>query len=592
MKYDAGHLMEEIRFARQELRKRGLRVQRIVEGMSGGLMLGRNGEVERLAENHYYEYLAYTLPRIVSNDPRVVVSTAKGGLARESAAAGTAAVNQWVKDTRHRVLLQRLCTDYLVGWGVAGLRLERIQGEAEQDDYQTLPAAFRIDPQDAYWDTRASSWETRQLAGYCYSRSRHDLRALAETDKTWRRTAIEALPTDHEGDEGRASNRDNRNGPRRGEVDLLEVWCPDVIDPKAPPWANGTIFTLAAGHTEFVRDPRPFFGPPWGPIYIFDAYNLPNSTLGMGPCEAVYEQVLELNRHAAALSNATASRKRIGIADALRGERDAQILKEAQDGDVVLLQGFTPQSYVQTELGGATNEQRMAILELRERLNRVSGLDDSQRGAVSGVGTATEVAVASEAAGTRIAYLSQRFSDCDEMLLRGVLWYIMHTRSLAISVKPEDVGAPPEMAGQLEVRIRGGMREGERWDDFRLDVERYSIERTSEAVLRRRAAEAMNATMMVAQAAPMIAPYTDVGRVLKLVGDAYNLPDLDSVIEADLAVQQGQQALQSGEEPTGRFEEPPSATTEAPQATGRPMLAGRSSGSRAGAAQKGAANAR
>lgn len=578
MRYDAASLIAEHSNARSILATRSQGVQEIVQQMAAGLSLNRKGDEHvRNIENHYHEYIAYIRPRIAGGAARVEVETPRGGPARVEAAAGEAAVNQWIEDTRHANLTRKLSTDFLLGWGVGGLRLDRLPGQ-ESDDYHTVPVGFRIEREDAFWDVSSTSWENRQFAGFDYTIGKYDLIERAEKEDGWDMQAVYELPVDLDGADG--PSRASGTVPRRDECVVREIWCPRVLSDSAPKWATGTIFTLGGGGKGFLREPRPFFGPPWGPIYLFDAYYIPGQSLGAAPCELVREQVEELNRHANALSRSTAQRRKISVAGLIDKE-DAVKFFTTPDGALCLLNNFKKDSWAEWEHGGATAEQRTALAELKQRLKHASGLDDAQTGAVSGVGTATENAIAAESAGVRVGDLADRFASCDELFLSGVLWYVMHTKSLRVKLRPEAVGVPAEAAPMVEITAKGGMRPGLAWSDFRLRVQKYSVGRESDAARRARIGRAVQGGLGIATVSANVAPFTDVRMLLRLLGEAENVPEIEYLVDPDAA------AALFGAEAGAQSEEPDASL--APDAeTPRPKVAPER-GNSAGKAMKGKA---
>lgn len=540
----AYHLRVEIDNARLRLEQRRTDMKRIVEGYSGRTSLQKDHSARRLIENHYHEDTALIVPRMVSGDPRVRVNTPKGGPAKLSALAGEAAVNEWCRQTQHRVFCQRIATDFNLGWGSALLHLTRRSAfDDDDDDPSAWPILARLETGDSWWDPIATSWETKAFSGYSYSVLQDELIERAQREKGWDLNIVRSLPVDAGLDELFRPD----NAPRRGEIVLRECWVPGFRLPNAPKYSNGTIFTMgvgAGGSATMPRAPMPFFGPPWGPIYLYDCHYVPGQSLGMSPCEAVQAQVEELNMHADQLSIATARRKRIGLGDKMF-ESDAQAIKDAPDGTVVLISGMDKNKFMDLELGGATAEQRQSILELRERLNRISGLDDASRGQVTGV-TATESSAATASTGIRTGYRAQRFADCDEQALRGVLWYVVHAKSLKVAVDPADVGAPPEMHGSTEVTVRGGPDAGMSFGDYSLSLDRYSMEKMSDALAQQKATEAVSLALQIGTVAPQIASFVDLRLLLKGVGEAYHIPDFEYVIDPDAAAHVGnQQAMQS-----------------------------------------------
>lgn len=551
LRHEPHHLRAEVDHARQVLRDRRLNVHRIIDGYAGRLSKvgeGQGGAARwlRLIENHYYEFVGYVAPRIVDADPVVSIGSTVPTMGELVAAFSEQTVNRWIVDSEHRQFCARIAVDALLGWGVAQLRLEARTGQSDdEEDPETWPVLEDMDTESAWWDQSARSFGTKRFSGFSYAIDRDDLIERAKKERGWNIGVVRALPTDMGLDEvGRP-----KNTPHRREVVLRELWIPDWRLANAPEHTNGTLVTLAltgeAGNPVaiFPRDPQPFFGPPWGPLYLYDIHRVPGSSLGMSPCEAVMEQVEELNRHANALSVSTARRKKIGLADS-RYAKDADLIRDAGDGEVKLIDGFDTKTFMELELGGATAEQRTALLELRERLDRVAGMSDAQRSSVTGIGSPTEVAIANESSGTRVGGISSRFMDCDEQALRGVLWYFLHERSMVSKMLASDMFGEDAQGAQLE--IRGGPTDGLAFKDFSLKLDRASMGRVSESTKNARADALLRVAGTLGQMAPMVAPFMDIEKLAEAVGKLRGLPELKGILHAQKAIATGAAMQQAG----------------------------------------------
>lgn len=571
----------EIDYARTKLRARREDMRRIVDGMAGRTRINQGSiSATRLIENHYHQYASLVVPRMCSGDPRVRVSTPRANQAKIAALAGEAYVNEWIRQTQHRILAQRLATDAVLGWGGALLHLDRRSGfDDDDDDPKAWPILTRLDQSDFWFDTIATSWQGKKYAGYDYGQDKNELIARGDKEEGWYKGTLRNLPTDiDEQDSDRP-----QDAPRRGEVRVRECWLSGFRLPNAPKNTNGTVFTLAvtggAGGSAFIRAPRPFFGPPWGPLYLYDIYYVPGQALGMSPCEAVAAQVDEVNRHAEALSASTAARKKIGVANLLNRD-DAELIRTTPEGGLALITGGTmsiKDIFGQLELAGATPEQRQALAELIERLERNSALDDAGRGRADSNVTATATATANETQGIRTGYVSQRFSDCDAEPLRGVLWYVIHHRALRMHIKPEDLGITPEFLkgkgmapdaiNQVEVEVRGGPDNGLSFEDYTLTLDRFSMERVSEGLMQQRALQLTALVQQIAATAPQTASFTDLRGLLDRLGDAFNVPDLGQILDPEKAAQLGgQMAMASmSQKPDAEYSQP-SAQMAGPKA--------------------------
>lgn len=551
---DALHLHAECVNARKQLQARRADLAHIVEGMAGRASQRNDGSVQRLIENHYHQYVALVVPRMVSGDPRAKVTTPRGGMAKLKALFGELGVNEWIRQTQHRSMCQRLATDAALGWGLGLMSLEKRSSFGEDDDDPSAWVSFdRLDQGDGWWDPLATSWQKKAFAGYHYATTRDELLERARNEPGWNAAKIKSLPLDT----GLEEIDRPKDAPRRGEIVLREMWVSGFRLPNAPKDSNGTIFTLGVSLTggEFVREPQPFFGPGWGPLYLYDIYYVPGQALGMSPCEAVMAQVEEFNTQANKLSMAIAARKKFLLGKKMDVE-DVKTILEARDGGAALMLGYANDLFKEAEIGGPSPAQVASIDTLADRLYRNSGLDDAARGLAQDPGvTATATATASASSGMRTGYVAQRFADCDEQVLRGVHWYLCHSRAIKIHIDPEEMGITPEfleernidpkLLMQMEATFRGGPDEGYKYEDFHLSLDRYSMERVSEGLMQQRTIQWAQMQMQLAQLAPAIASYTDVRQLSKAIDDAFNRSSAGDVIDPDKAAEMaGKMAMQ------------------------------------------------
>lgn len=185
-------------------------------------------------------------------------------------------------------------------------------------------------------------------------------------------------------------------------------------------------------------------------------------------------------------------------------------------------------------MGGQTDPQANWIATCRNRADRVLGMDEALRGAVSGAGTATEHSIASEAANTRIAFIKQNFINSTVKLLNGVAFYLYHDDDI---VFPIGLDAMRELGVEESelLMFQGGGHEGSDYsfEDLELEIEPYSMERASEGLAQKRALE-MHAmilnSLQLMQAFPDY-PWKDH---FNKIGNAMNAPDMAELVDQDL----------------------------------------------------------
>jgi hypothetical protein len=101
---------------------------------------------------------------------------------------------------------------------------------------------------------------------------------------------------------------------------------------------------------------------------------------------------------------------------------------------------------------------------------------------------------------------------------------------------------------------------------MQIDVDAYSMERTSEMLAQRRAVETFQVVTQAAQAMPMM-PWVKWKDLLGFLGDAQNVPQMSEFID-DSQMQQVQQSMAAPQNPQGggvpQTAAQPSPTGEAP----------------------------
>jgi len=502
-------------------------------------------------ENHVYEYLSLTIPRLVHDNPRVRVSTRRPVTQRMTAVAMQHGLNRWAKDTNVRSPLMMAGYDMLLNYGALMTVQETQPGFDDTDpDSPQWPRCYRISPKRFFVDPLALSFEQARFVGHVWIRDKEDLLDEAKDDDTWNREFIESISDDVDVDNYRDTKGTKRDVPTRKEILGYEIWVPEVQhDDELGPrdGFNGTIYTISMAQgtgdeikVDYLRDPRPYYGPPSGPYTMFGAYSVPDNAFPLSPLVAVAGQSDDLNEHVIAARRAAAQYKRMVFVDA-KNKKLAQDVASSPDNFVVPVENLDKDSIVPVELGGVTQQMISYIDMARERLDRNSGVQDAQRGVVTGDATATEVQIAEASGSLRFAYIRRQFIDAVNSAIQKVAWFMFHDERVAF---PIGIDAAEEM-GQPEPWWIGGIQTavtGERFEDLEMEVEAYSMERTNEALMQKRAMETLQ---IVTQSAPMMMqmPFLDWDSLLKIVGDAMNMPELGELIDQQ-AMQQFIQAQQ------------------------------------------------
>lgn len=527
-----------------------------------------------LPENPAYEYLSLMIPTIAFDNPRVRVKTRRPGRQKPVAKAMELGINRWVVDTQYRSHSVRMAYDMAMFMG-ASIVTETAQdryGHGAEDEaaLPTWPVVDRIPPHRFAMDPLASHWHEARWLGHMVIWDKDDLLEEAkEPDSGWDAEMVRQL-AEETGlkDAGRPNDAANR-APKRGEVVCWEVWVPEYTEkgwPGPDEGFHGGIFTVVLGQAPkdgqeaqkdgktktselaWVRKPRPFYGPRWGPYTVYGAYHEPDSPTPLAPLMAVAAQMEDLNDHARSVARSSTMYKRGVIIDS-PDKKLINNIKSTPDGYVFSGAGVEPDNIIQFEIGGVTEQQLNQFGIVKSRLDRMLAMADAQRGAVTGKGTATENTIADEASGKRLAFLKQQFTDATARELRTIAWFMYHDDRVVFPLgedAAQELGAPPQADLHFhggDVTDDGGSTErgsGATFDDLELDIEPYSMEHTSEGVLQTRM---LQGVQMVTELLPMVREYPEVQwrDVFAQVGDALNNPSMQDWVDFDKAQQMAAQ---------------------------------------------------
>jgi hypothetical protein len=327
---------------------------------------------------------------------------------------------------------------------------------------------------------------------------------------------------------------------------------------------HGTIFTVAwasedgKGQAAYLRDPRPFFGPRWGPYIVGGQYTVPDESAPLSALTANEGQIQELNNQARANNNAAQRRKTLALVDGLKPAMINK-LAAAPDGDIVAVSGIEKNKVIEIEVGGASQDAQAREFELRGRVDRNLAMGDAVRGQVSGAGTATENAIAAQANSALTSFVDMKFMQFEMRLFRSVLWYFDQDERSVLPLgreygvfvggqSPEQMsegirravkaGYMPRDQGDAMIQMLGQMTDtdeegsGMSFDDLEIHID--AVRNDGSEVQKMIAAS--NAVMQMLPAVMSI-PFWDWKSWLKRWGEAFNMPDLDQYLNLDAAAE-------------------------------------------------------
>ncbi len=527
-------------------------------------------------ENHAFEYISLMLPLLAYDNPAIAVESTDAGFDPTIAIGMEEALNQTTINDDLQTLFERVAYDAMFAYGVLITTLEETTasddagaGEGEKGEgveavpplmlprtNYLAPERFFIDPNAVSPTLNADGFDGIRFLGHRWVRDKDDLLADPRFDKE----AIKSLEADIAIQQlHRPVNAEN---PTRNEIVGYEVWVPpSKVDPTSR--ENGMIYTLAmlqdarkdapgGGKAAFIRKPRKFFGPAWGPYSLFGIYEVPGQCYPLGPIAAVAEQAEELNSHSNAAARAASREKSIVLVNSTETAAAAAI-KNAKDGETWKVPNLNSNSVISLEIGGVDAKRYEYIQSLRDRLDRNSGINDARRGNVQGKELATAIHTANDASKSREAYIQAKFQKAAAQVMRTRAWYLFQSENVVIALSP----AAGKRLNMRQPVFHGGAQDGQHqsFGSLAIRIEPYSMERPNEALLQQRTMALLEWLLQVAAQIPQM-PFMAWDQILDWVGRVYNTRTLAKMVNLPLL----QKIWQAQMQPQQQTPPPPKKT--------------------------------
>ena len=493
-------------------------------------------------ENIIGQYVSLVLPRVAYDVPRVHV-TADDPENNKRAQALELGMNQWCKRSAIRPVLQQLATDMCMTWGVGLVTPEPVKHlrRIDMGGAGLMPRIYRIAPERFFIDPAAETAREARYLGHEDKMDLDDLLVQAESDTAFDLDIVREIKAGYDKrDEDYA--RASISIPDRNEVTIIEMWIPELeIEGAKEGEHHGGLVRLiedSESSTRLAGEPKPYYGPACGPYTVFGAYTVPSDVYPLGPMTMALPLIEETNDHAKTMSLSAAAYRRLVLVDS-RGSKMAQDVASTPDMFVVPAENMDRDRVVPLEIGGVTQQQMAYQNIMAARLDRLTGMSEVIRGSISGEATATEVSTASASSSLRLGYIQRQFADQVNSLMYKAAWYIINDDTeVPLGQQAASYGLPARAKGsEMGIDLA----------EMTLDVQAYSMERTSEALQQRRAVELMQIVGNVGQQVAAM-PFINWDRLMAIVGDALNVPDMGDILNAGelkKAVEQARQAQQS-----------------------------------------------
>jgi len=558
---------EEVKAARNWRDKHLMHWKAMKERFTGPAYRHENYVEGADIENIVGQYVSLVLPRVAYDYPRIHV-TADDPQQDRRARALELMLNQWSKRSALRPTLQELATDMCLLWGVGLVTPEPVKHlrRIDMGGAGLMPRVYRIAPENFFVDPSAESHREARYFGHEYPIDIEDLVAMAEDpENKLDLDVVKELKSSYDTyrEKFRTSVKDL---PERDQTIMMEVWCPelDIEGAKDGVHHGGLLKFAMSAENDIVMigEPIPYYGPACGPYTMVGAYEVPSDVYPLSPMTMALPLIEEANDHAKTMSYSAGAYRRLIAVDS-RGTKMAQDIASTPDLFVVPTENLDRDRVVPMEIGGVTQQQMAYQNIMSARLDRLTGMSEVIRGSVTGDATATEVSAASASSGLRLAYIQRQFAEAVNSMAYKAAWYVINdTTELPMGREAVEEGMPAKMPGtELGVDL----------SELTLDVQAYSMERTSEALQQRRAVELMQIIGNVGQQATQM-PFIDWQRMMTVVGDALNMPDMADILNLDELKRMTEQAQQMQQQQMQMQQEQAEANVQQKQAAARSRM--------------------
>lgn len=400
-------------------------------------------------EAHEFEHTVNAVPSLIHNNPAVKTKGFIPGVDDEVQAILDAVYPQWIESVDLCGCISPVAYDMQFGFGVVMVGVDVLPGYEQMPEPRPLmPMVYRISPRRFFIDPQATSFDTARYMGHVWIQDKDDLLAEVGPDgqSKFDPVAVEEMGVDTDLDKADAKvQKDGGFKTDRKQVVGYEIWVRE----------SNKVYTLGATRGDkFLRPERPFGGcPKLGPYTLFGIYCVPDQILPLPVLAVTCGLVDELNAHRAQAADSAAAAKTLIFVDSQNKQAKVAVVS-GSNGTVHTVPGLGTGGVQRVDLMGPSKDQMGYIAELSAHLNQVSGLNQTQRGELTG-STAEEAALASQATSARTLYAQKQFRAPVARVIKQAGHFIIFNEDVAMIIGVND----PVTGQKIAMKYHGGMQQ-------------------------------------------------------------------------------------------------------------------------------------
>jgi hypothetical protein len=485
-----------------------------------GSHYGNNSAVQDVPVNYIELAVSVYMQQLVGAPPRAYTSTNDMNLV-PVAYNLKAVLDMTLEKIQLEETLLRVVQDAMFFQGIVKIGMTG-RSPMEQGNWWSEygePFVCWVDPDDWVQDMTA---KTDEAMAFCGNRYRVPLEQARENpafdekvrSRLQRTVKLTTTDSGDEKTETIAGGLDVEQDEYEDEVELWDIWLP----------RERKVVTLWADHEKSpplrVMDWK---GPHYGPYRIFGFTRVPGNAIYLPPV-AVWQDLHDLGNALYLKLGRQALRQKSILPYRGGSEDDAERIRESADGDVLRVDGEIPK---EIRYGGPDQVNLAMFLGLNEIFNRQTGNLDVMGGLSTQADTATQEEMLGANAGQRITYMRRRLVLFVDQVMTDLAHYLFNDSNVDIKTTK-----PLGRMGMVKVPVRWNSktRQGEA-AQFKIAIEPYSMVYRSPQSQVKQLLEVWNQVVM--PAAQLIPPENLTGaieKLLKIIADKMNLPELDLII--------------------------------------------------------------
>lgn len=216
----------------------------------------------------------------------------------------------------------------------------------------------------------------------------------------------------------------------------------------------------------FLKGPVPYYGPPSGPYHLFDAYPVPDVPLPLSPLAATWDQVNELNNHAKSVSRSSRNYKRLIVVGNSNSKNAQKIVDTPHGHVVEIEGALDESKELEFGGPSQLQITMLDLMrERRDRSTGLSDQSRGPLTSGQANASATAVADNANMRDARLSFIEQQFHEGVVAILEKMAWFLYNNEFVAfrmdteaaLQLHPRPKGLPDE--GEAENLVMAEFRE-------------------------------------------------------------------------------------------------------------------------------------